>query len=158
MYEMHWSAFQRHPPPHRCSYQKLLWKYAISIKLKSNFIEITLRHGCSPVNLLHIFKTPMESYFWRFVFNIRAFIEILVLLSNELGAVEIKAKWNITNKLKKSYLNNSTDVYSNDDNNLCNLFSDRLNRSMVTINSLSFHLPQYFPKFEPRMLNNQSVS
>ena len=22
------------------------------------FIEITLRHGCSPVNLLHIFKTP----------------------------------------------------------------------------------------------------
>ena len=31
---------------------------AISIKLQSNFIEITLRHGCSPVNLLHIFRTP----------------------------------------------------------------------------------------------------
>ena len=30
----------------------------ISIKLQSNFIEITLRHGCSPVNLLHIFGTP----------------------------------------------------------------------------------------------------
>ena len=30
----------------------------ISIKLLCNFIEITLRHGCSPVNLLHIFKTP----------------------------------------------------------------------------------------------------
>ena len=30
----------------------------ISIKLQSNFIEITLRHGCSPVNLLHIFRTP----------------------------------------------------------------------------------------------------
>ena len=29
----------------------------ISIKLQNNFIEITLRHGCSPVNLLHIFKT-----------------------------------------------------------------------------------------------------
>ena len=29
----------------------------ISIKLQSNFIEITL-HGCSPVNLLHIFRTP----------------------------------------------------------------------------------------------------
>ena len=25
---------------------------------KSNFIEIVLRHGCSPVNLLHIFRTP----------------------------------------------------------------------------------------------------
>ena len=25
---------------------------------KSNFIEIAFRHGCSPVNLLHIFRTP----------------------------------------------------------------------------------------------------
>ena len=33
---------------------------AISIKLQSNFIEITLRHGCSPVNLLHIFRTPFS--------------------------------------------------------------------------------------------------
>ena len=31
---------------------------AISIKLQSNFIKITLRHGFSPVNLLHIFRTP----------------------------------------------------------------------------------------------------
>ena len=30
----------------------------ISIKLQSNFIEITLRHWCSPVNLLHILRTP----------------------------------------------------------------------------------------------------
>ena len=30
----------------------------ISIKLQRNFIEITLRHGCSPVNLLHTFRTP----------------------------------------------------------------------------------------------------
>ena len=29
---------------------------ALSIKLQSNFIEIALWHGCSPVNLLHIFK------------------------------------------------------------------------------------------------------
>ena len=32
----------------------------ISIKLQSNFIEIALRHGCSPVNLLHIFRTPFQ--------------------------------------------------------------------------------------------------
>ena len=31
---------------------------AISIKFLCNFIEIALRHGCSPVNLLHIFRTP----------------------------------------------------------------------------------------------------
>ena len=30
----------------------------ISIKLQSNFIEITLWHGCFPVNLLHMFRTP----------------------------------------------------------------------------------------------------
>ena len=29
---------------------------AISINLLCNFIEITLRHGCSPVNLLHILR------------------------------------------------------------------------------------------------------
>ena len=31
----------------------------ISIKLLCNFIEITLPHGWSPVNLLHIFRTPL---------------------------------------------------------------------------------------------------
>ena len=42
---------------------------AISIKLLCNFIEIALRHGCSPVNLLHIFRylllrTLSEGCFW----------------------------------------------------------------------------------------------
>ena len=32
---------------------------AISIKLQRSFIEITLRHGYSPVNLLHIFRKPL---------------------------------------------------------------------------------------------------
>ena len=27
------------------------------IKIASNFIEVALWHGCSPVNLLHIFRT-----------------------------------------------------------------------------------------------------
>ena len=30
----------------------------ISIKLQRNFTKIALRHGCSPVNLLHILRTP----------------------------------------------------------------------------------------------------
>ena len=29
----------------------------VSIKLHSNFIEVTLWHGCSPVNLVHISRT-----------------------------------------------------------------------------------------------------
>ena len=33
-------------------------RYFISIKLHYNFIEITPLLGCSPVNLLHTFRTP----------------------------------------------------------------------------------------------------
>ena len=43
-----WSKFTREHP---C-------QSVISLKLQSNFIEFTLWHGCSPVNLLHIFRTP----------------------------------------------------------------------------------------------------
>ena len=32
----------------------------VSIKLLCNFIEITLCHGCSPVNLSRIFRTPFS--------------------------------------------------------------------------------------------------
>ena len=39
---------------------KQLSQSAISIKLQSNFIEIALRCGCSPVNLLHIFRRPFS--------------------------------------------------------------------------------------------------
>ena len=51
--------------PYRSSYPKVfLGKRVLKIfvlkiyVLQSNFIEITLRHGCSSVNLLHIFRTP----------------------------------------------------------------------------------------------------
>ena len=36
------------------------WRSVISIKLLCNFIKIKLRHGCSPVNLLHIFRAPFS--------------------------------------------------------------------------------------------------
>ena len=29
------------------------------VALQSNFVEITLQHGFSPVNLLHIFRIPL---------------------------------------------------------------------------------------------------
>ena len=41
-----------------------LWK-AISINFQSNFIEIKLWHGCSPVNLLHIFRTAFYNNNYR---------------------------------------------------------------------------------------------
>ena len=36
------------------------WQSVISIKLQSNFIEITVWHGCSPVYLLRIIRTPFS--------------------------------------------------------------------------------------------------
>ena len=51
-------------PSKRCSenmqqiYRKHPCRSAISIKLLCNFIETAFRHGCSLVNLLHIFRTP----------------------------------------------------------------------------------------------------
>ena len=39
---------------------------AISVKLLCNFIKIALQHGCSPINLLHIFRThsPRNTSGW----------------------------------------------------------------------------------------------
>ena len=59
---------QKQPPRDvpRKRFLKICSKYAgehpcqsvISVKSQNNFIKITLWHGCSPVNLLHIFRTP----------------------------------------------------------------------------------------------------
>ena len=48
---------------------------AISIKLQSNFIEIALRHGCSPVNLQHNFKTP-------FLENLSGWLLLLLVIEH----------------------------------------------------------------------------
>ena len=41
----------------------------ISIKLLSNIIEIAVRHGCSPENLLHIFRTSMKNAYGGMLLN-----------------------------------------------------------------------------------------
>ena len=50
-----------------------LCRSAISTKLFCNFIEITLQRECSPVNLLHIFRTP-------FTKNISGLVLLYLLL------------------------------------------------------------------------------
>ena len=50
----------------RCSYKKVFWNYAANLQenthaevwFQSSFIKITLWHGFTHVNLLHIFRTP----------------------------------------------------------------------------------------------------
>ena len=43
--------YRRTPMP-KCGFNK--------VAKQSNFIEMALRYGCSPVNLLHIFRTPFN--------------------------------------------------------------------------------------------------
>ena len=48
----------------------------ILIKMQSNFIEITLRHECSPINLLHIFRGPsLKNTSGWLLFNIQSRIQ-----------------------------------------------------------------------------------
>ena len=48
----------------------------ISIKLLCDFIEITRRHRCSPVTLLHIFRTPfIKNFSGRLLLQIVRFSE-----------------------------------------------------------------------------------
>ena len=50
----------------------------ISIKLRWNFIEIALRNECSPVNLLHVFRTPLyKNTYGRAAFITLSYIVIL---------------------------------------------------------------------------------
>ena len=57
---------------------------AISIKLQSNFIENTLRHGCSPVNLPHIFrKHLLKNTFGRLL------LQYYTFTGDEISTIQI---------------------------------------------------------------------
>ena len=55
----------------------------ILIKLLCNFVEITLWHGCSPVNLLHIFRTP-------FCRNTSEWLPLFFIKKNSQGSCLVK--------------------------------------------------------------------
>ena len=75
----------------RYSWEKVFWKNAANLQenahtevtlLQSNFIKITLWHGCSPVNLLHIFRTLFFSeYLWRLLLTNNWFKHFLPIIS-----------------------------------------------------------------------------
>ena len=51
--------------PSRGFLRKRCSENIVSIKLFLRFIEIAVLHGCSPVNLLHIFRTPFYKNNYR---------------------------------------------------------------------------------------------
>ena len=61
------------------------WWSVNSIKLLSNFIEITLQQRCSPLNLLHIFRT-------LFLKNISGRLLLLIL---DLCNPNLKSRWEL---------------------------------------------------------------
>ena len=64
----------------------------ISIKLLQNFIEITLRHGCSPVNQLHIFRIPFyrKTYGGLFLQAPNENVQELFILLSQFVAIPSK--------------------------------------------------------------------
>ena len=64
----------------------------ISIKLQSNFIEITHRHGCYPVNLLHTFRTPFTETpldGWFYQGEISQIKKSFLLTMKKKGSIEL---------------------------------------------------------------------
>ena len=59
----------------------MFWKYAANLQenthadVQGNFIEIVLWHGCSSVNLLHIFRTPFprNTFGWLLLYLLQGY-------------------------------------------------------------------------------------
>ena len=69
----------RRKPMGKCYFNK--------VAKQSNFIEITLRHRCSPVNLMHIFRTLFHknTYGWLLLY----FSRILIIQSAWYSAEQL---------------------------------------------------------------------
>ena len=70
-----------------CSWEKMFWEYAANFQENTraekwfHIIEITLRHGCSPVNLLHIFATFCYEHLWTTASEKRFEVDFIVGVS-----------------------------------------------------------------------------
>ena len=81
----------------------------ISIKLLCKFIKITLRHGYSPVNLLHIFRTPfLKNTSWWSLLNIT---NSKFFLFDEVGFLSIKLCYQIMIFFSRNFHQPATSLY-----------------------------------------------
>ena len=118
--------FQRRPSRgvlrKRCSetkqqiYRRNPCRSVLSIKLLRNFIEIAVRHGCSPVNLLHIFRIPfpMNTSGWLLLHF--CLISLLCPINNN----------NFRNRLCKQFPELSVNIF----------FTDNLSQFSSSFNTL----------------------
>ena len=61
-------------------------------KVASNFIKITLWHGCTPVNLMHIFRIlfPKKTSGGLFLENVVSFCSTNIPVANGVGCIIVK--------------------------------------------------------------------
>ena len=96
----------------RCFLEKVFWKYTANLqenthaevrKLLCNFIEITLCHGCSPVNLLHIFRSPFLKEHLRWLLLEKQFLLTAVSAScSALNMIIVQKNFKSSRKFWKN--------------------------------------------------------
>ena len=97
-------------------YRRNPCRSVLSIKLLRNFIEIAVRHGCSPVNLLDIFRIPfpMNTSGWLLLYF--CLISLLCPINNN----------NFRNRLCKQFPELSVNIF----------FTDNLSQFSSSFNTL----------------------
>ena len=77
--------------------------FKVLVSSPCNFIEITLRHGCSPVNLLYIFRTPFtKNTSERLLLNTLSFIGLLHSNNLQINIAQKKLRIFLVNVYKSS--------------------------------------------------------
>ena len=108
--------------------QSTLWR-EMQKQPSSNFIEISLRHGCSPVNLLHIFRTPFpKNTSGRLLLKMWSFAIELCELKNKISKLYF-LQFQGVNLWKKSFI------------------SGMVSNGNFVVNSLMFFLPPRYGKW-----------
>ena len=84
-------------------------------KVACNFIEITLRHGCFPVNLLHIFGTPfLKNTSGRLLLQLRRsdnFRYLQFICSIKICDIDLLSEISPTKKILKIFPISFLEVY-----------------------------------------------
>ena len=84
---------------------------SISVKLFCNFIEITFRRGCSPVNLEHIFRSPFLKNTFGWLLLNYWFTEFINKILKNIYVLEFQfwLKVILLNMINIEYVDNSHD-------------------------------------------------
>ena len=101
-------------------------------KVRSNFVEITLRHGCSPVNLLHIFITSFPKNTFEEL-DLKGFQKNIRISRVSLSFVSVNFYKNIFEKPYRAQMKNGHSRFS------LNLFQStlrkRIQKTYIVLNS-----------------------